>query len=362
MRLIDVTGCIALTGIVAFAAAAMTGEERGRRSSVQPPTGPPPAPVASIDSPTRVVLGRENELLVSDYGGMKILAVARDSFDVIASFPVQGKPIGLAFDGQRVYVGNESLDRVEAYTPDGEFLYEFDTPIDQPNDIAVSSELGLVYVVATQAKAVKVFQLDGTFVRSIPDAGELPLSNPTGVALIQIPLPSDVNGDGNVDVLDLLAILGAWQQSGVPEDVTGDGIVDVLDLLEVLAHWGAIPAPPQIIVSDFGDAVDAIEPGLRIYDQVGKHLQTLEGAFSRPQGLLADGVGHVFLVDAMLSQVLVLDQGTGEVIKTLGEYGCEPGQMRLPLDLAIEPGSLDVFVTSNLCERIEGFPGGATLP
>ncbi len=45
-------------------------------------------------------------------------------------------------------------------------------------------------------------------------------------------------GDGMVDVLDLLAILSVWGQSGVPEDINGDGIVDVLDLLEVLAAWG----------------------------------------------------------------------------------------------------------------------------
>jgi len=55
------------------------------------------------------------------------------------------------------------------------------------------------------------------------------------------PCPADVNGDGVVDVLDLLAILAAWGQSGVPADVNGDGIVDVLDLLEVLAAWGPCP-------------------------------------------------------------------------------------------------------------------------
>jgi hypothetical protein len=50
--------------------------------------------------------------------------------------------------------------------------------------------------------------------------------------------PADVNGDGAVDVLDLLAVLAAWGQTGGPEDINGDGIVDVLDLLELLAAWG----------------------------------------------------------------------------------------------------------------------------
>jgi len=49
--------------------------------------------------------------------------------------------------------------------------------------------------------------------------------------------PADVTGDGIVDVLDLLAVLGAWGTSNPAADVTGDGIVDVLDLLAVLADW-----------------------------------------------------------------------------------------------------------------------------
>jgi hypothetical protein len=52
-------------------------------------------------------------------------------------------------------------------------------------------------------------------------------------------LPADANGDGVVNVVDLLLVLAAWGPCpGCPEDVTGDGTVDVLDLLEVLAHWG----------------------------------------------------------------------------------------------------------------------------
>jgi hypothetical protein len=49
--------------------------------------------------------------------------------------------------------------------------------------------------------------------------------------------PADVNGDGVVDVLDLLAVLAAWANVGGPEDINGDGVVDVLDLLAVLAAW-----------------------------------------------------------------------------------------------------------------------------
>jgi hypothetical protein len=52
--------------------------------------------------------------------------------------------------------------------------------------------------------------------------------------------PADVNGDHAVDVLDLLAVLGAWGPCGptCPEDINADGVVNVLDLLELLSAWG----------------------------------------------------------------------------------------------------------------------------
>ena len=56
---------------------------------------------------------------------------------------------------------------------------------------------------------------------------------------------ADVHVDGLVDVMDLLALLGAWgpcEPAGVcPADLNGDGVVDVLDLLELLAAWGPCP-------------------------------------------------------------------------------------------------------------------------
>lgn len=51
-------------------------------------------------------------------------------------------------------------------------------------------------------------------------------------------VPGDVDGDGQVGVADLLAVLSAWGDcAGCPEDLDGDGAVGVSDLLTVLAHW-----------------------------------------------------------------------------------------------------------------------------
>jgi Tol biopolymer transport system component len=52
---------------------------------------------------------------------------------------------------------------------------------------------------------------------------------------------ADLNGDGEVNVSDLLVLLAAWGETDVPADIDGDGIVAVGDLLLLLAAWGPCP-------------------------------------------------------------------------------------------------------------------------
>jgi hypothetical protein len=46
--------------------------------------------------------------------------------------------------------------------------------------------------------------------------------------------------DGMVDVVDFLALLAQWGQSGTSCDVNGGG-VDVTDFLEIVGNWGSCP-------------------------------------------------------------------------------------------------------------------------
>ena len=51
--------------------------------------------------------------------------------------------------------------------------------------------------------------------------------------------PADVNGDGVVNVDDLLIVIAAWGPcDGCPADIDGDLVVGVNDLLAVIAAWG----------------------------------------------------------------------------------------------------------------------------
>ena len=52
------------------------------------------------------------------------------------------------------------------------------------------------------------------------------------------PCPSDLDGDGSVNVTDLLMVIDQWGLTNSPADINADGIVDVTDLLMVVGNWG----------------------------------------------------------------------------------------------------------------------------
>ena len=48
----------------------------------------------------------------------------------------------------------------------------------------------------------------------------------------------DFDGNGEVDVADILILIGDWGGSDPAHDLNGDGVVGVADLLELIAAWG----------------------------------------------------------------------------------------------------------------------------
>ena len=51
----------------------------------------------------------------------------------------------------------------------------------------------------------------------------------------------DINGDGEVGVDEILAVIAAWDTDDADADVNDDGIVDTNDILLVLSAWGPCP-------------------------------------------------------------------------------------------------------------------------
>lgn len=69
--------------------------------------------------------------------------------------------------------------------------------------------------------------------------------NCSALSLIPAPdCPADINNDGQVNVTDLLAVIGAWGACPAPPasctaDINTDGQVNVTDLLAVIGAWGS---------------------------------------------------------------------------------------------------------------------------
>ncbi|NIM12650.1 MAG: hypothetical protein GTO45_11095 [Candidatus Aminicenantes bacterium] len=275
------------------------------------PDGKKPG-VHQLHSPIRLAMTPEGNLLVSDYQLGMILIVDRKSLEATRWFPVEGRPLGVAYARGHIYVGNASKECVEVYARGGKKLYQLNGVIKQPTDIAVDEKQGYVFVVDATQKKVNVFNLKGKFIRSFPGLDPDNLVNPTGIA---------VN-----------------------------------------------PADKEVFVSDYGDVNKYIKPRIQIFDYEGNVLYTIPGKkgmfgmrFSRPQGLAVDDSGHVFMVDCYSGEIMAFDRYNANLLKKLGGYGTGPGQLRLPLDIVIDPSSKDIYVTNNRAARVDIFKEGGVL-
>ncbi len=105
-----------------------------------------------------------------------------------------------------------------------------------PNDGAVGDEFGRS-VAISGATAIVGARRDDDECRADPfcDSGSAYLFD----AAAPGKCPWDLDADGTVGILDLLALLAAWGTDPVgPPDFDGDGVVGILDLLTLLANWG----------------------------------------------------------------------------------------------------------------------------
>ena len=58
---------------------------------------------------------------------------------------------------------------------------------------------------------------------------------------------------------------------------------------------------------------------------------------------------------------MAFDRFTGKTVKKMAGFGTEPGKLRLPLDLVIDPDTMDIYVTNNRSARVELFKDGGVL-
>jgi DNA-binding beta-propeller fold protein YncE len=261
--------------------------------------------------PSRIAFTPEGNLLVTDYNLGAVYILSKKDLSVINKFSVEGLPLAVAWGRGYIYVGNEQTRTIEVYNRGGKLIRTFNDT-NGPSfeiialDMAVDPVAGYLYVVDNLGGNVKVFEMDGKLAGTIPSSnGGEGFSRPTAIAL-------DTE------------------------------------------RW-------QVIVSDYGDDVTRELASVKVYSLDGQFLFKFVSdwlarsyRFSRPQGVAVDSKGDIYMVDAMLGHVIVVDRNSLQGKAILGGYGTAEGKLKLPLDLVIDKGG-NVYVTDNRNGRVEVF-------
>lgn len=272
--------------------------EEASGSSCVPDQAPVIVP-GPLGSPVRIVPYREGSFLVSDRSG-SIYEVSKTNPSAPSLLvQVKGNPLGVAAIGRNILVGNESSGKVEIYTLRGDRAWKrMAIPRSrkgriQPLDIAVDAGGKMIFVVDGLAGDVKVYNWRGRLVRTIGSFGQL--THPQALAVS--------------------------------------------------------PEAEELIVSDYGDQSLGIAASIQIFDYAGRSLKTIRGTFSRPQGVWPHGPS-LYVVDAMLGQVLQFDRDTGAQLSASGCLGTSAGHLMLPMDVLFDELSQQIFVADNRNGRV----------
>lgn len=244
--------------------------------------------IASPDlvSPTRIAVSASDEILVSDaLGGAAHVFSARGTPRLRLSAGLS-RPLGIGGGAQgQIYVGDADSGAVMVFDGSGRSAGALGAgrgELAMPNDIAVDRTTGTVFVSDSKRDQVRAFASDGRPLGAFGSRGRAPgqLSFPTGIL-------HDGSG-GRLFVVD--------HDSARIQVFTPRG-----ELLSALC--GTYSAAP--------------------------------GGLVRPQGIARDALGRLYVADAFVGRVQVLD-ANGVHIGYVGTSGTGTGEMALPSDVAID--------------------------
>jgi hypothetical protein len=253
--------------------------------------------------PTRLAWAPEGKLYVSDAQvGSVFIYERQPELTAVAELKNLSKPLGVALHASgALYVGGDGLDRVEVYDPQGQRTGSIgEGTTRMPNDLAFDAS-GNLYVADSQSNLIWVYDASGALVRSI-GAGELRFPVAIEIASQELYVADQRNFQIKVFSLegDLLRTLGGHATQGM-----------------LGYKW--------------------------------------KGKFVRLQSLAIDATGRLHALDSHQGLIEILDPLTGSFLTSYGEKGTAPGQMSLPLDIALN-GSGEMAVADAENKRVEILP------
>ena len=171
--------------------------------------------------------------------------------------------------------------------------------------------------------------------RLSPDGSTLCFNRGTGFYVYDIWQASivpivDFNGDGKVDMTDLLRLIEHWGQNEPSVDIApppfGDGMVDAKDLEVLMSYWQQEVNDPRLVASWRLDETE----GVVAADRVGENDGTLHGGpLWQSEGGKTGGALRLDGVDDYVSTASVLDPAAGPFSVFAWVQGGAPGQVIL---------------------------------
>jgi len=171
--------------------------------------------------------------------------------------------------------------------------------------------------------------------RLSPDGSTLYFNRGTGFYVYEVwqaPIVPivDFNGDGKVDITDLLRLIEHWGQNEPAFDIApppfGDGMVDAKDLEVLMKYWQQEVNDPRLAAYWRLDETE----GVIAADRVGGNDGTLHGSpLWQPEGGETGGALLLDGVDDYISTAFALDPAAGPFSVFAWVKGGAPGQVIL---------------------------------
>lgn len=254
--------------------------------------------------------------------------------------PVAG-PTRIAVDSEgRFYVTHPERRRLVVADAHGRNAISIEVNA-KPLSIAVGSG-GRIYLGDAERRAVHVFSAQGFHLFDLGD-GPDEFLQPNDIALDEARGRIYVadSPDHRIQVYDLM---------GFPlQEITStpSGPLSFPAAVAVQQGTGAL------VVSDHNGQVE-------MFDDQGAWIRSI-GSMVSPAGLCTDDDGVLYVAEAFQAQVVVFEGG-GLALGTVGDFGTLPGQLKTPTDVVLDPwGRLAVVSYNNGTVEIYG-PSGHTVP
>jgi N-acetylneuraminic acid mutarotase len=202
-----------------------------------------------------------------------------------------------------------AISSVEQYDPEAD---AWTSEVDMP-----TSRWGL----STSVVSGKIYAIGGRSVQGTPFSTVEEYD--TGLSAQQ----PDFNGDGIVDIKDLIKLIQFWGQNNPIVDVAptfGDGVVDALDLELLMSYWKQPIDDPTLLAHW---ALDEVE-GIIAYDSAGLNDAVLVGGIEwQPSGGQVNGALQLDGVDGYAVTGQVLNPADGPFSVFTWIKGGAPGQV-----------------------------------